>query len=182
MCRFQIPLYYLISTSCLSLNMNRMLPFADTHTRSTVPYHSVSSNSVIRSALSKRLEIRHDLAALGGHLGFLGHGFVKLLDFHACHVFLLIRRWPHERESCLSLTCHYELNQFFSIVKFIIVTIDSITMIYDSILFISLQAFQEFVFSVSFDKQAKSIRFYFLKYPFLADFFAFIAMAQLFLQ
>ena len=75
------------------MNTNRILLFADTHTRSTMPYAQRLIGFGEQVGLLKRLEMRHDLAAFGGHLGIQGRGFVKLLpDLHAArHVLILIR-------------------------------------------------------------------------------------------
>ena len=57
----------------------------------------------------------------------------------------------------LSFSCLNKFNQLFHIIKIIIITNDSFTMISDSSFFIFLKAVKKFLYTISFYKQCKTI-------------------------
>ena len=80
----------------------------------------------------------------------------------------------------LSFPVFDKADQRFYIIKVIVITIYSVTVIYDPVLLVLFKAIQQFFFSVPLNKQRKTIRFDFRKQSFSAIRIAVIAMTDIF--
>ena len=80
----------------------------------------------------------------------------------------------------LSFPVFDKADQRFCIIKVIVITIYSVTVIYDPVLLVLFKAIQQFFFSVPLNKQRKTIRFEFRKQSFSAIQIAVIAMTDIF--
>ena len=74
----------------------------------------------------------------------------------------------------------YKFYQILHICESIIISINALTVINDTVSFIRFQTVQELFFPIAFYEQIKTVWLYFLKQTSLAGFFAFIAMVDVF--